>query len=31
MQSAVLLQRETLTIAQRNVNRTFSLLKNSLG
>ena len=31
MQSAVLLQRETLTIAQRNVNRTFTLLKDLLG
>ena len=28
MQSAVLLHREALNIAQRNVNRTFSLLKN---
>ena len=27
MQSAVLLQREALTITQRNVNRSFSLLK----
>ena len=31
MQSAVLLQREALTITQRNVNRTFSLLKRFIG
>ena len=31
MQSAVLLHREALTITQRNVNRTFSLLKRFIG
>jgi hypothetical protein len=31
MQSAVLVQREALTITQRNVNRTFSLLKRFVG
>ena len=31
MQSAVLLHREALTITQRNVNRTFSLLKRVIG
>jgi hypothetical protein len=31
MQSAALLQREALTITQRNVNRTFSLLKRFIG
>ena len=31
MQSAVLLQREALTITQRNVNRSFSLLKKFIG
>jgi hypothetical protein len=31
MHSAVLLQREALTITQRNVNRTFSLLKRFIG
>ena len=31
MQSAVLLQREALTITQRNVNRTFTLLKRFIG
>ena len=31
MQSAVLLQREALTITQRNVNRSFSLLKRFIG
>jgi hypothetical protein len=31
MQTAVLLQREALTITQRNVNRTFSLLKRFIG
>ena len=31
MQSAVLLQREALTITQRNVNRTFTLLKKFIG
>jgi hypothetical protein len=31
MQGAVLLQREALTITQRNVNRTFSLLKRVIG
>jgi len=31
MQSAELFQREALTITQRNVNRTFSLLKRFIG
>ena len=31
MQSAALFQREALTITQRNVNRTFSLLKRFIG
>jgi len=31
MQSALFLHREALTITQRNVNRTFSLLKRLIG